>query len=625
MRLQTSVDSARQRPSRTSARLRRGLAVLCASLVFASGAAVPAWANDATDETSKNWPLSVAAEVTPEGVLEVTESFQWNLEDTMPPFVRALPLFVPRVEQSWRKFEYSDFSVESTYDLNLTVADDSHQLLARLELTADAAQEIEALTSDEPITLDITFTYKVRGALSVLSPSNAATNELFWAPLASGGTTRTDLDFTVSAPRPMRDSQCSVILDDGTLLGWSDAIDRKPEDVTDELEGAPTPTCKTSAKSAQVQAKNLNRYSTVVVRVNYPMGTLTEDSAISVIEPDQQDDSASGSDTFDPTWSENIDFGLDQGTGVLLPALAGVAAIALALGIVFFTRRLPDYRFSGIGHGDTVAARELHEILQNGEPTANAKVTIVRAKKDLSGPPRIDLPNDLPAGLSGGLWALELSWNDIWAILAELAHNGQLGVSVTPASLDSDESAPSTQDEHAQDLEWTLIRSESPAPLNTYEQALVDALFSNGPELTVQSLHSAFAPQLLEVLALVGQELKERDLVVSPIDNAVARRSRRMQRTALGRAFAEQLDSVGTSLSSSASDSAAFAEFPEAPTTALFETYLPTAIALGRAAEWAEKFDHSGVAFLLPQWFEVHGIDVTNFSEFVALWRRSLV
>lgn len=647
MRLQTSSPSAQplisslrdtqpvagstrapRRPGTTCRRVGRWLLSAIGAGVLALAVAVaPASANDASDETEQDWPLSVEANVTAEGILEVTENFQWDTRNIKAPFVRALPLFVPRVEQSWRKFEYSDFSVDSNYALDLTVADDSHQLLARLTPTPEANEQIEQLQDDESAVIDITFSYKVRGALSVLSPSVTSSNEMFWAPLASGGTTRTSLDFTITAQSVMKDSQCSVILDDGTLLGWNDAIDRKPADVEEELEGTPTPSCKVRPSSTEVIAKNLNRYSTVIVRANYPMGTLTDDSAISVIEPDQQDEEEGSSDVFDPTWSENIDFGLDQGSGAVLPLLAGGAVVALALGIAFFTRRLPDFRFASTAHGDVHTARELNERLASAEPSTSSSISIVKVKKDLTGPARTDLPSDLPAGLSGGLWALELSWNDIWAVLAELAHNGHLQVRVAPGSKTMSSSEPGSAPEAAPHkefahLEWTLTRIESATPLKQYEQAFMDAMFANGAEAKIQSLHSAFAPQLLEVLALIGQELKNQNLVVSPIDNAVARRSRRMQRTALGRAYAEHLESVGVALGRT---DQGFSDFPAPPDAGLFEDYLPVAVALGRADEWASEFDRAQVPFALPCWFEADGIDVGHYTDFVSLWRRSLV
>lgn len=620
----------------------RALALLCALAIILTIAlsSTPARAEDPSQEALENWPLSVNAVVTPQGQLEVTESFNWDLDNVKAPFVRALPLFVPRLEQSWRKYEYTNFTAtSSTDDLELTVTDDAHQLLVRMDLSAEEKAARTADKDFEPSTLDIEFSYVVHGALSVQSPTDASSNELFWAPLASGGTARTDLDFLVTAPQDMQHAQCSVLLDDGSLLGWSDALDREPE-LENELEGAPIPLCTTHTEESRVSARNLNRYSTVIVRANYPLGTLTEDSAISVDEPEQPGEDLPGTaaDEFDPTWSENIDFGLDQGVGWLGPLLAALAAIALGLGFAFFMRRKPDLRYSATSHGDSQAAVELHEQVARAEPNTVNAIAVSKVKKDLTGPARTDIPHDLPSGLTGGLWALELSWNDIWAIIADLASRGHLTVSVNHSTYVDENLVLLTRvgkpgaDRPASTeiLLWTLTRTLKSEALNKYEQALVDALFDTETEVQVESLHSAFAPQLLEVLAHVGQELKDRDFVIAPVDNAVSRRARRMQRTPLGRAYAEHLDGIAVQLGRVDQD---FAEFHEAASTGLFEKYLPLAIALGKATQWAASFDSNGIEFALPQWFVVSpksssstdAVDTpTSYSELIGLWRNLL-
>jgi hypothetical protein len=93
--------------------------------IFAVGIMPPVWATASLDDEPEP-RLRISAQARADGRTSVTEEFVWDTQASAGTFTRALPLFVPRTEASWRKFEYTNFVATSPdAQLTLTVADDA--------------------------------------------------------------------------------------------------------------------------------------------------------------------------------------------------------------------------------------------------------------------------------------------------------------------------------------------------------------------------------------------------------------------------------------------------------------------------------------------------------------------
>lgn len=541
----------------------RAVTLILLSLLIAFGIPQASSATQPTDVASEHiapdgeiqpppTPINVRALIAQDGTLRVVETFDWDVSAVKPPFLRALPLFVPRTDAVWRKFEYSDFKVTSeTADFTVSMLDDSHQLLASItqveaaeSLDSEAAASSVAQDSEAPehTVHTVKFTYKVRGATSFLSPGNNDLDELFWAPLASGGTERNELTFSVTADGKPISLSCNVILDDRNLLGWASALDNAESDPLPDDVAASEASCSPNRNKGTVVASQLNRLSTVIVNATYPNGTVKSHSAVSVTEPDKSpagEDVPSSDAQFDPTWSENIDFGLDQGMGLLMPIGAGVGSTALLVVLWFLFRSRPDYTFPGLAPGDVAGARERSLVIPEVEKTAKRKTlngAIKAPQRIEAGTTTSDLET-LPIELYGAITHLILSPQQILAMLVSLAQRGHLHIS----QISKDAEQKSTDKPL---IFWRLTLLPSTDPLTPIEQTLIKDLFRDTTEAEAHTLHSAFAPQFLEILTLIGQASQSQGLTVEPVGHASVSSARRTQRTPVGRAFAEQIEAL---------------------------------------------------------------------------------
>lgn len=531
-----------------------------------------------------DWPIDVHARIGQDGLLQVTETFEWDTGQVEPPFLRALPLFVPRTDSMWRKFEYSDFLVRSdTAKFELSILDDSHQLLAAItQVTPDPTEDSslpvpsEKLPNSQPAETKhkVVFTYQVRGATSVLAPTKEIQNELFWSPLASGGTERSTLNFRVTAESTATSLSCRVLLDDRNMLGWAKALDNAESDPLPEDVTTDNPLCVPDRKSGKVYAAQLNRLSTVIVNATYPVGTVHSDSSIPVEEPDKSPvdlDQAGTTTEFDPTWSENIDFGLDQGTGPILPIVAGLGAACLLVALWFLLRTRPDYTFPGISSGDVASIKakeqQLHPVDRPGKRRP-LDGTVKASKKIYPANPTKDL-EALPIELFGALSTLVLSPPQILAMLVSLALRGFLHFEQVHTTSNN----KGTGKAHTA---WRITRlnpeSGSESEISGTEKRLLDSIFVSNTQIEAHTLHSVFAPQFLEILALIGNDAQQRGLTIEPVGHAAMASARRTQRTPLGRAYAEQLEGLR-------------AQLLNAPDT-ITDKVLPALIAMGNESQW---------------------------------------
>jgi hypothetical protein len=597
--------------------------------IFAVGIMPPVWATASLDDEPEP-RLRISAQARADGRTSVTEEFVWDTQASAGTFTRALPLFVPRTEASWRKFEYTNFVATSPdAQLTLTVADDAHQLLATIGVPPADESTGEATSLPQYVTVE--FSYVVTGATSAGSPYGSDPNEFYWAPLASGGGEFNALTFALTAGNPATVLRCAVHRDDGSLLGWSS--DPGPDDTPEPDVDQPEATCRANPRSGVVRGSDLSVHSTVIVRGEFPQGTIHTDSSISVVEPDIDQDaenSGTSTDEFDPTWSENIDFGLDSGMGLALPAFALVAVGVIATLFAYFTRERPDLSFPNLGSTDAEAASaQAHELLRTDSSTTSGSRGTTASKKawltagatpvskTLNVPATTAIPAGLPIAFVGPILSLEVNWLDLSAVLSSLAQRDHVRIILHS----SNEKEPPQRGTDS----WTFERlnSDSESDLTSVETALLDDIFGKATTLEAHSLHSACAPKLLEVLSLIGQEIHAQGLTLSPVDHATARKARRVQRTPVGRAYAEQVAGLKRSFEQLEEDG--LSAFAGEPTPDVFLRYLPYAIAVGQAHEWGRAFDRAGIPFASPAWFSQRTARVDTFEQFALRWQAAVV
>ncbi len=595
--------------------------------ILAVGIMPPVWAaTDLGDEPESR--LRVSAQAWTNGYTSVTEKFTWDTHANASTFTRALPLFVPRTQSSWRKFEYTNFIVTSPdTDLTLTVTDDAHQLLATIGVPS--VDESAGETAPLPQHIAVEFSYVVTGATSAGPPHGLEPNEFYWAPLASGGGEFNALTFSLAAGNPATVLRCAVHLDDGSLLGWSSEPD--PDETTESDPDLPEATCRANPENGVVRGADLSEFSTVIVRGEFPRGTIHTDSSVSVVEPDIDEDThgnGTSTDEFDPTWSENIDFGLDSGIGFALPLLALAALGVVATLFAYFTRERPDLSFPAIDSRDAEAATTRAQGLpqqknssrpeqRSTPPNKKAWLTAgaIPVPKTLTTDATIATPTGLPVAFVGPILNLEVNWLDLSAVLSDLAQRGHVHFTFHP----SIEASPRGTDS------WTFDRldGETDSALTSVETALLNDIFGGATTFETHSLHSACAPKLLEVLSLIGQEIYAQGLTLSPVDHATAHKARRVQRTPIGRAYAEQVAGLRNSFERLKDDG--LAAFANDPTSELFVRYLPYAIAVGQAQEWGRAFDQAEIPFVAPGWFAQQCAHTDTFEQFALRWQAAVV
>lgn len=553
----------------------------------------------------EKFPIEVEARISDDGLVHVKESFTWSEPTPQGSFVRALPLFMPRTESTWRRFEYFQFSAQSDgQPLKLVVKDDASQLLATLTQHVDADPKKSESPQETATPLSVTLSYVVRGATTVRSPSNPETAEFFWSPLASGGTERTDLDFTISAEQQALSIECSVIVDDSSMLGWADILDA--EESQEENADEPLGSCKERASNGTVSATNLGRLSTVIVRAHYPKFTFAYDSAIQVDEPTAKDPSDSAEptpeDTFDPTWAENIDLNMDQGSGIVTQVIAGVSLGAVIAAMWLLWRRKPDYTYPGLAPGDVAEAEKMqthNRAMYPRAPLAGTK----KVSKQLHGVEPTQALQELSRNQYGSLYSLELNFQQVLVTLIDLADRGHLTIT---------RNAPDQQHGHSTPALWVLEQTGGADPLNASEASLINDLFATGNRIEVQSLHSSFAPDLLEALTLIGEESKSEQLTTRPVKLAAIKTAKKIQRTPLGRAYAEQLAGLRD----------LFSEQSTGDSPQRFVGLLSAAFALGCENDWVRHM--ATPSFEVPAWYHQSEVDDITPSEFVDQLRALL-
>ncbi len=553
--------------------------------------------------------LEIQARLADEGRVEVTETFTWNPTKNPTHITRTLPLFVQYSAQSWRQFEYTNFRVESdNVDLTMKVKDDSHKLAVDISPAQDSTfsiglPELGTKDSDEAESLTtVTLSYTVGGALASFSGPQAQNNEFFWAPLVSGGYAFDQVEFTLHSSRSANKVSCELLTENDPLLSVEESDSPTPAEESAQESAVCEPQL---GATPQVQASNMTLASGLALRYEFPSGTFDTSSAIYVSQPQLETGSNEGEgqhgEDFDPTWSENIDFGLEAGGNLLLPVTAGAVALVFGTLLWALTRKRPDWRFAHLANGEITGAQAATAALvaaagsskraalrkaSRKNPTGVEKT--VKVAKHLPAHSEPTPPTDLSVGEIGALWSCELRWVDAMSTLVSLAIRGKLSLRYS-----------------ANIHEWVLTPSHSSqsGELGNYEAALLGSIFPDNQSVYLSTIHSRFAPQVLEALSVLGQELRTRNLVTSHLDHEASRKANRQQRTPLGRAYAEHIAGFRSHLALACESNLELQGEPI--DLALFEKYLPVAMSLGLEREWARAFDQQGVRFVQPAWCSI--------------------
>ncbi|MGO1317971.1 MAG: DUF2207 family protein, partial [Cellulomonadaceae bacterium] len=207
---------------------------------------------------------------------------------------------------------------------------------------------------------------------------------------------------------------------------------------------------------------------------------------------------------------------------------------------------------------------------------------------------RLTPPDDLSVAEVGALRAKQLRSRDVTATIVDLAIRGFLRIEEVPRK---QEGKPAKN--------WRLVRSEQAADgLLPHEDLLLTSLFAKGPTVKMSALEDTFAKDLAAVLALVADRLLERGLVNQKLGAEGASLPSFKQRTALGRAYYEQIRGFEEYLTGVEATQLDTSEGQEA-----FSGYLPYAIVFDGVDRWAgtlSALEDDGDALAPPTWYAAY-------------------
>jgi len=633
------------------------LAVLVALSATASFAAPPQ-----TNQDDPANELKIDVTLNKDGLVHVAETITFPRELIgSRSLQRQLLTFLPYSNTQWRKFEYSNFDVHSeSAQLTFQVLDETKNIAVRIMPDPNAAASDSASPGvssqstspapepndaggqdDAPERIEATVSYDIEGSLAALNTPGNIHDEFFWGALAPTGHIFNTVTLTIHAPRTPDTPTCELLTPGSLDLSALEDLSSQANDDSPETE-QPTASCKVTERDSAttttvVRGDNMTTYRGMSVRVNYPAGTFDSSSAIIISDPEP--DGSESTDEVDPgleddpTLTDSIDHSIAGTNKYTLPIIAGVIAIALAGLAVLLGRKRADRTFStlAVGDVDDARARTATALTHARTGTITKKLGVTPAlhgtvtiPKRFTSDVRWEPPQDLDVAEAGAILTLELRWQEATATIFDLAARGYFTVTSTRAA---EPAHPRERDHDTGPLNWRLDRAPSADAINgastqtltAYERRLIELLFAGELSASFATLHSHFAPQVLEALSELGHRISELGLVRGSLDHAANGRAHRKQRTPLGRAYAEQVHAYSNALSG---------EFglnglhPTPLSAKTFHTHLAYAIACDRAVQYARAFDEAGIKFELPQWIDVAEVlvpDEPTFGWFVEL------
>ncbi|WP_029069062.1 DUF2207 family protein [Jonesia quinghaiensis] len=505
--------------------------------------------------------IDISVELTAQGQVTVHEEHTWEFASTPPSTLgRQLDRFTQYAPEEWRRLEYANITATSEdTEFTHSVLDDGNTL--HVVLTPTTGQLPQRLTAELSYTVEGTLTF-ARGASENLD------QEFFW-PIMTTDRFTTTVTTAIDGPRAPRKATCDFA-----------APETEEDEDEDEESEIPPVTCDVSGNAnPTLSLLDAREGTTLAARVTWPQGTFTRLGVndIDVDSPEDSDTPGEGTEgpEFDPTWTENIDQGLDEGNSWTMVAMIAVIALSVTAGVYLLTRRRPDQRAKDAPLADVAWVRE-----HSGSP-----ITTVMDTPTI--PARNTPPHDLTVAVAGALAAKELRAREVTAMLLDLADRGHLTITQNTGSWILT---------HNPDLEDSTTAAES---------ALLDAIFADAPRAELTSIAEQLAPQFLQVLQEIGQETAQLGLFRQDLEHEALVKAGRKQRTPLGRAYFEELIGFRTYLSDPT---------PETLTPQVFYRWLPWAVVLGVTEQWAVAADNAGVGFHDPSWFPTRA---STYQEFI--------
>lgn len=546
------------------------LAVILALTTLVFGA-VPASAQTDTDQVLESKSAVIAVELSPSGQVRVTEQHTWILSSQKTPtVVRQLPLFSSHGDEQIKKFEYSDFSVTSDTDhFDTRILDSGSELEVQMTRVPPIDSENQAGEEDgDFLTLQAVLEYSVQGIIYALpgSPEEPGTHEFSWTVFDQPKMNYDNIEIRVAGPTRALTAACDLVAAD-----------------SDEPQPEPAAQCvlltEESNNDVEFEATSIPLLSTLSVQASYPFGTFARTTPLTIDwqEPLGEGDQDDGPPVpFDPTWTENLDPQMGK-TGTKFLPIAGVAALVIGSAVTFgLTRRRSDYRFIDSAPGAIPSSPETHSLER-----ATLSVTAARTTT---------IPLQVSVAEAGAVAFAELRAREVSATLIDLAARGHLTLTTLDAG-----GAPV----------WLMTKVQAPpdqTSLLGHEEILLSALFAQGDQVEITSMHANFAPASLDVLRTLGQEVANKALFRQLLEHEATNHGHRKQRSGLGRALLEQLTGF-TDFLTHPTDSELEALVAQSSLVDVFSRYLPYAITLGCGSEWARACDQYGSKFTPPSWF----------------------
>lgn len=547
---------------------RLAVILVLTTLVFG---AVPASAQSDPDQALESKSAVITVDLSASGQVHVTEQHTWTLSSQKTPtVVRQLPLFSSHGDEQLKKFEYSDFSVTSqTDDFEFRILDSGSELEVQMSRILPTDSENQASEeNDEFLTLETVLKYSVQGIIYALpgTPEQPGTHEFSWTVFDQPQMDYDNVEVRVAGPTAALGQTC-------------DLVSPAPQ----ETEPQPAPQCvltsEESSSDVDFEASSIPVLSTLSVRVSYPFATFTRTTPLTIDwqEPLGEADQDDGPQVpFDPTWTENLEPQMGKSGTKLLPiAVVAVVVIGSVL-TLSLTRRRSDYRFIDSAPGVIPSSPETHSLERAALRVTAARTTTV--------------PHRVSVAEAGAVAFAELRAREVSTTLIDLAVRGHLHLTELDAA-----GAPV----------WLMTKVQNPpaqAPLLGHEEILLSALFAQGDEVEITSMHANFAPASLDVLRTLGQEVANKTLFRQLLEHEATNHGHRKQRSGLGRAILEQLTGF-TEFLSEPTDTELDALTAESSLDQVFSGYLPYAITLGCSSEWARACDQYGSGFVRPSWF----------------------
>ncbi|MPV37205.1 DUF2207 domain-containing protein [Georgenia subflava] len=477
---ETSVRAARTALRATAALLLTALVLLAPAL------APPAHADgDPDDDVIRD--LTIDVEITPDGVLHVSETYTWDFGDRDGlglTRVLAQQFDWPADPDLMRVYEYSDIAVTSPSGAPAevwTVADG-----ADLELAIGAPDgSSDTRTGVQTYVLS----YTVHGALNAIRGQDgvADQDELYWN--VTGTDWRNPLQqvtTTVTGPVGIVDQACYQ-----GPAGSTATCDNL------EVDGA----------TATYSSAGLAAYEGQTVMAAFPAGTFGEISPILEDDPraawraEREAEERRERERRDAIarWTDPV------ADVVTASPPASFAVVAAAVGGLAWrrVRRGRDHHFVGVPPGvvpdDPTAARTAQ---LSDEPAETV---------------RFSPPDDLRPAEVGALVDERITNEHISATIIDLAARGYLTI------------AEAGTNWRGQADDWTFTATPQAVPPSDpgprpYERLLLQSLFGGRSRVRLQQLRNTFASDLARVKKQLGTELDARRLFVDP----VRRRRRRI-------------------------------------------------------------------------------------------------